>query len=120
MFASYAQDADLKVNDVSPPTSKDEFIHSPEKLCTEIVVSDQTSQTRYHYKVQDTPGYDSMEVSCCHHNSFGTDNIEKYMQDKTVDGILQRILTSLKGSDVGFFASIWNIIKKMEPSFLSL
>ena len=62
MFASYAQDSDLKVNDVSPPTSKDEFIHSPEKLCTEIVVSDQTSQTRYHFKVQDTPGYDSMEV----------------------------------------------------------
>ncbi len=62
MFASYAQDADLKVNDVSPPTSKDEFINSPEKLCTEIVVSDQTTQTRYHYKVQDTPGYDSMEV----------------------------------------------------------
>lgn len=63
MFASYAQDADLKVNDVSPPTSKDEFMNSPEKLCTEIVVSDQTTQTRYHYKVQDTPGYDSMEVT---------------------------------------------------------
>lgn len=74
MFASYAQDADLKVNDVPPTTSKDEFINSPEKLCTEIIVSDQSSQTRYHYKVQDTPGYDSMEVrpktdpptwSCC-------------------------------------------------------
>ena len=65
MFASYAQDADLKVNDVSPPTSKDEFVHSPEKLCTEIIVSDQTTQTRYHYKVQDTPGYDSMEVRTC-------------------------------------------------------
>ena len=47
MFASYAQDADLKINDVSAPTSKDEFVHSPEKLCTEIVVSDPTTQTRY-------------------------------------------------------------------------
>ena len=46
MFASYAQDADLKINDVSAPTSKDEFVHSPEKLCTEIVVSDPTTQTR--------------------------------------------------------------------------
>lgn len=63
MFASYAQDADLKINDVSAPTSKDEFVHSPEKLCTEIIVSDPTTQTRYHYKVQDTPGYDSMEVN---------------------------------------------------------
>jgi hypothetical protein len=50
MFASYAQDADLKVNDVSPPTSKDEFEQTPEKLCTEIVVSDPTTQTRYLYK----------------------------------------------------------------------
>jgi len=47
MFASYAQDADLKINDVSAPTSKDEFVHSPEKLCTEIIVSDPTTQTRY-------------------------------------------------------------------------
>ena len=62
MFASYAQDPDLKVNDVSAPTSKDEFISAPEKLCTEIIVSDHSSQTRFHYKVQDTPGYDSMEV----------------------------------------------------------
>lgn len=62
MFASYAQDPDLKINDVSPPTSKAEFEANPEKLCTEIVVTDHTTQTRYHYKVQDTPGYDSMEV----------------------------------------------------------
>lgn len=62
MFASYAQDPDLKVNDVSPPTSKEEFITSPDKLCTEIMVADHASQTRYHFKVQDTPGYDSMEV----------------------------------------------------------
>ena len=62
MFASYAQDPDLKVNDVSAPTSKDEFINQPDKLCTEIVVSDMKSMTKYHFKVQDTPGYDSMEV----------------------------------------------------------
>ena len=55
MFASYAQDADLRINDVSAPTSKDEFVHSPEKLCTEIIVSDPTAQTRYlqAYKVEE-------------------------------------------------------------------
>ena len=56
IFASYAQDANLKVNDVPGPTSKEEFVNNPEKLMTEIVVKDVANMTAYHYRVQDTPG----------------------------------------------------------------
>ena len=56
LFASYAQDPDLHVNDASAPTCRDLFINQPERLCTEIIVKDPSNQTAYHYLVQDTPG----------------------------------------------------------------
>jgi septin 7 len=63
IFASYAQDANLKVNDVPGATSKEEFVNNPEKLMTEIVVKDVANMTAFHYRVQDTPGYDNLEVT---------------------------------------------------------
>ena len=56
LFASYTQDPNLKVNDVPGSTSKDTFVHHPEKLQTEIVVRDERNLIAYHYRVQDTPG----------------------------------------------------------------
>lgn len=61
LFAAYAQDPDLKVNDASPPTSRETFTTNPDKLCTEIVVADESHLQRFHYLVQDTPGWDNME-----------------------------------------------------------
>ncbi|KAK9844319.1 hypothetical protein WJX74_000764 [Apatococcus lobatus] len=61
LFASYAQDPDLHVNDASAPTCRDLFINQPERLCTEIIVKDPSNQTAFHYQVQDTPGYENME-----------------------------------------------------------
>ncbi|KAL3143563.1 hypothetical protein ABBQ38_002360 [Trebouxia sp. C0009 RCD-2024] len=63
LFASYTQDPNLKVNDVPGATSKDTFVQHPEKLQTEIVVRDERNLISYHYRVQDTPGYDNMEVN---------------------------------------------------------
>lgn len=63
IFASYTQDPNLKVNDVPGPTSKDAFVANPDKLQTEIVVRDERNMLAYHYRVQDTPGYDNMEVN---------------------------------------------------------
>lgn len=63
MFAAYSQDATLPVNDASAPTAKDDFISSPEKLCTDITVKDEQNMIAFHYRVQDTPGYDNMEVN---------------------------------------------------------
>ena len=56
MFAAYAQNASLSVNDASAPTAKEDFVSDPEKLCTEIVVRDQQNQVAFHYRVQDSPG----------------------------------------------------------------
>jgi septin 7 len=61
LFAAYAQDPNLIVNDASAPTSRDTFIKSPEKLLSEVVVRDEASQTEYFYHVQDTPGFENME-----------------------------------------------------------
>ncbi|KAK9818355.1 hypothetical protein WJX72_011182 [[Myrmecia] bisecta] len=61
LFASYAQDPDLRVNDAPAPTCRDVFMKNPNKLLTEIVVKDHSIQTTYHYRVQDTPGYENME-----------------------------------------------------------
>ncbi len=32
------------------------FERNPQELCTEIIVEDEQTQNRFHYKVQDTPG----------------------------------------------------------------
>lgn len=32
------------------------FDRNPSELCTEIVVDDDNTQNRFHYRVQDTPG----------------------------------------------------------------
>ena len=71
LFASYAQDPDLHVNDASAPTCRDLFINQPERLCTEIIVKDPSNQTAFHYQVQDTPGgpsrnttYTSIYIIC--------------------------------------------------------
>ncbi|DBA79391.1 TPA: hypothetical protein ACH3X2_000037 [Trebouxia sp. C0005] len=63
LFASYTQDPNLQVNDVPGSTSKDTFVQHPDKLLTEIVVKDERNMLAYHYRVQDTPGYDNMEVN---------------------------------------------------------
>ena len=55
MFAAYAQNASLSVNDASAPTAKEDFVSDPEKLCTEIVVRDQQNQVAFHYRVQGLP-----------------------------------------------------------------
>lgn len=46
----------MRVNDVPGSTSKDTFVHHPDKLLTEIVVKDERNMIAYHYRVQDTPG----------------------------------------------------------------
>ena len=56
MFAAFANNPQLAVNDASAPTAKDDFVNDPEKLCTEIVVRDQANQVAFHYRVQDSPG----------------------------------------------------------------
>lgn len=63
LFASYTQDPNMKVNDVPGSTSKETFVQHPDKLLTEIVVKDERNMIAYHYRVQDTPGYDNMEVN---------------------------------------------------------
>lgn len=60
LFASYAQDPNLRVAGVSGPTSKEVFANNPQQLCTTIDVEDPETQTRYHYAVQDTPGWDNL------------------------------------------------------------
>lgn len=65
MFAAYSQDATLPVNDASAPTAKDDFISSPEKLCTDITVKDEQNMIAFHYRVQDTPGGASRPASDC-------------------------------------------------------
>ena len=62
MFAAYAQNPSLSVNDASAPTAKEDFVSDPEKLCTEIVVRDQQNQVAFHYRVQDSPGELCLEV----------------------------------------------------------
>ena len=66
MFAAFAKDAALAVNDASAPTAKDDFVNDPEKLCTEIVVRDQQNQVAFHYRVQDSPGTLSLSEATCH------------------------------------------------------
>ena len=56
MFAAFANNPQLAVNDASAPTAKDDFVNDPDKLCTEIVVRDQMNQVAFHYRVQDSPG----------------------------------------------------------------
>lgn len=63
LFAAFAQDPELRVNDVPGPTSKDIFAKDPDRLLTEILVRDEATMTSYHYRVQDTPGYDNLEVN---------------------------------------------------------
>lgn len=56
LFASYANDPDLKVNDASASTAARTFIESPEKLMTEVTVEDKKNLIKFHYRIQDTPG----------------------------------------------------------------
>jgi hypothetical protein len=56
LFASFAQDPDLEVNDASDPTSREVFMNTPSKLMTEIEVKDNTNLISFHYRIQDTPG----------------------------------------------------------------
>lgn len=60
LFASYAQDPELRVAGVQGATSRQAFEENPEQLCTTIDVEDPETQTRYHYSVQDTPGWESL------------------------------------------------------------
>lgn len=60
LFASYAKDPDLRVAGVAGATSRQVFEHSPQQLCTTIDVEDPDTQTRYHYSVQDTPGWENL------------------------------------------------------------
>lgn len=56
LFASYANDPDLKVNDASASTAARTFVESPEKLMTEVTVEDKKNLLVFHYRIQDTPG----------------------------------------------------------------
>jgi septin family protein len=60
LFAAYAQDPNLKVASVAGPTSKQVFASNPQQLCTTIDVTDEANQIRYHYSVQDTPGWEAI------------------------------------------------------------
>jgi len=60
LFASYAKDPDLRVAGVPGATSRQVFESSPQQLCTTIDVEDPETQTRYHYSVQDTPGWENL------------------------------------------------------------
>lgn len=59
LLAPYAQDPDVKVNNVSGPEALKVFIETPEKLSTTVLVNDHNSLTSFHYRVQDTPGMSS-------------------------------------------------------------
>ena len=72
MFAAFANNASLAVNDASAPTAKDDFVNDPEKLCTEIVVRDQQNQVAFHYRVQDSPGEHSMAAAVASHCTVPT------------------------------------------------
>ncbi|BDA49236.1 probable Septin-7 [Coccomyxa sp. Obi] len=61
LLAPYAQDPDVKVNNVSGPEALKVFIETPEKLSTTVLVNDHNSLTSFHYRVQDTPGYNTLE-----------------------------------------------------------
>lgn len=74
LFASYAQDPNLRVAGVSGPTSKEVFANNPQQLCTTIDVEDPETRTRYHYAVQDTPGWDNLEDNL--------DNILEHVQGR--------------------------------------
>jgi septin family protein len=80
IFASYAQDPDLRVNDAPAPTSRQVFLDNPNKLLTEILVKDHTLQTTYHYRVQDTPGYENMEDNMDPILQYIKDSQQRYLE----------------------------------------
>ncbi|EIE24975.1 hypothetical protein COCSUDRAFT_83668 [Coccomyxa subellipsoidea C-169] len=61
LLAPYAQDPDVKVNNVAGHEALKTFIETPEKLSTTVLVNDHNSLTSFHYRVQETPGYNTLE-----------------------------------------------------------
>ncbi len=66
LLAPYAQDPDVKVNNVAGHEALKTFIETPEKLSTTVLVNDHNSLTSFHYRVQETPGelFLSMLLNC--------------------------------------------------------
>jgi hypothetical protein len=68
LLAPYAQDPDVKVNNVAGHEALKTFIETPEKMSTTVLVNDHNSLTSFHYRVQETPGEPLL-------NSFGHSDI---------------------------------------------
>ncbi|CAK0786298.1 hypothetical protein CVIRNUC_009511 [Coccomyxa viridis] len=63
LLGPYAQQPDLAVNGVTGPEALKTFQDAPEKMATLVEVQDNNSLTHFHYSVQDSPGYNTLETT---------------------------------------------------------